>query len=151
MLFINIDSLTKLVITITILVAVLKLQVCLVGTIILFYIREQRNLLSILLFSVLLDRKSRFLSFVCFFQTYGTHEPYCYPINNVLFNRVRVVTLFYAFISQSREQYDNYVWSPFYKLFLITQNRLDSLNTSTIIFSITVESVADCRFSLLKT
>nr|DAI01092.1 MAG TPA: Protein of unknown function (DUF4448) [Caudoviricetes sp.] len=24
---------------------------------------------------------------VCFFQTYGTHEPYCCPINNVLFNR----------------------------------------------------------------
>nr|DAF37955.1 MAG TPA: hypothetical protein [Caudoviricetes sp.]DAI46301.1 MAG TPA: hypothetical protein [Caudoviricetes sp.] len=38
-----------------------------------------------------------------FLQTYGTHEPYCCPINNVLFNRVRVATLFYAFISQSRE------------------------------------------------
>nr|DAZ58384.1 MAG TPA: hypothetical protein [Caudoviricetes sp.] len=28
-----------------------------------------------------------------------THEPYCYPINNVLFNRVRVATLFNGFIS----------------------------------------------------
>ena len=91
------------------------------------------------------------LFIVCFFQTYGTHEPYCYPINNVLFNRVRVATLFYAFISRSREQCDNYAWSPFYKLLIITQNRLDSLNTSTIIFSITVESVADCRFSPLRT
>lgn len=49
-------------------------------------------------------RQETEISWFCvFLQTYGTHEPYCYPINNVLFNRVKVATLFYAFISQSRE------------------------------------------------
>lgn len=58
---------------------------------------------AILLFSLFYSIEIKISWFCVFLQTYGTHEPCCCPINNVLFNRVRVATLFYAFISQSRE------------------------------------------------
>lgn len=54
-------------------------------------------------YSLFISQEIEISWFCVFLQTYGTHEPYCYPIDNALFNRVRAATLFYAFISQSRE------------------------------------------------